>query len=558
MAANCASAAWLRLTSPHFEVLTDARERTARTALKRLELIHSVFAEAIGAKRPPLPVRVFLFGSDRDYRAFRLSRTSSAFFQSGAERDYIVLSDLGPETLRAAYHEYVHLVLHHSAAVLPRWLEEGTAEFYSTLDVRSGRLVLGLPVANHLRLLAAADWPVAAPETHDDDREKAALYYAQSWALVHMLNLAAPYRRQMPRFAELLDQTVPAPLAFEQAFSKPWEAALADLRSYLRAPQLPVVELLAADASAISIEVQALPQAAADLAQVELLIQLDRPEQAAKLLDRAAKLDPGSVEIETARGLLALSQKRNQTALGHFRGLIERQRAPAFVYLEYAMLLRESGAREDEYLPFLQQAVGRNPNLAEAHFLLGLAAQRQGRHSEAAASFQRAAQVLPRQSYFWHALSVSLHQAGAEDQARRAARKAAETASTKEQMDMAQAVLRLTTASAAPPAAPPRKPTVSTPESWKPRAGNTRIEGTLERIDCLGASARFHVRSGGRPVALWVDRPGEVLLRTGTGITFEFRCGLQRPRRVVIDYEAKLEPARKTEGVIAAIEFPQP
>jgi hypothetical protein len=86
--------------------------------------------------------------------------------------------------------------------------------------------------------------------------------------------------------------------------------------------------------------------------------------------------------------------------------------------------------------------------------------------------------------------------------------------------------------------------------------GDARLEGVLEHIDCRGSAARFQVRAGSQPVWLWVEKPGEVLLKTASSLTFTFACGAQRPRKVAVEYKQKPDAARGTAGEITAIEFP--
>jgi len=544
------NAAWLRLQSPNFELYTDAGEPQGREVLRRIEDIRQVFSEAVGAKPLPLPVRVFLYSSERDYKRVRPTEQALGFYQAGAERDYIGMLSMGQETLRAVYHEYVHLVLQHSSGPLPKWLEEGTAEFYSTMQRKGERVLIGMPVLNHVRMLGVSAWLDPAGLQHGEN-EKAGVFYPQSWALVHMLNMEPRYRKNLPRFAELLEQATPAQLAFEDAFGKPLGAALVDLRLYVRTRHFRVADVYGGRGEELAIEVSPVTKEEAGLAQVELMIQMGRGE-ASRLL---RELNPQSPEVQTALGMHALGEKRIEDAKRHLLRAIELGSRQALPYFEYAMLTRETGGDKRAVRRYLTEAVGRNPKLAEAQFLLGLMAQEDGRHREAIGPLEEAVKGLPRQSYFWHALAVSYHQLGEGDRARRAARKAADSARSEQERSMAQGALRMVTQSQ-PQAVSPKAPT-AVPESWKMRRGDGRIEGTLEHIDCLGEAARFHVRVDGKPVALWVSKPGEVLLKSVSGITFEFVCGAQRPRRVLLEYVPGPDSGRKVAGEITAIEFRQ-
>ena len=72
------AASWLRLETPHFEVLTDTNERTAREVLERLERIRQAFGHE---KLNPLPVRVYLLRSEKEFQPFRPSGVTAGFYQ---------------------------------------------------------------------------------------------------------------------------------------------------------------------------------------------------------------------------------------------------------------------------------------------------------------------------------------------------------------------------------------------------------------------------------------------------------------------------------------------
>jgi hypothetical protein len=56
-------------------------------------------------------------------------------------------------------------------------------------------------------------------------------------------------------------------------------------------------------------------------------------------------------------------------------------------------------------------------------------------------------------------------------------------------------------------------------------------------------------------VALYVANPGEVLLRNVSSVTFEFRCGPQKPTPVSVEYSARPDATLGTDGDVVAIEF---
>jgi len=92
------------------------------------------------------------------------------------------------------YHEYAHFVLDQSFEDLPPWVHEGIAEFVSASLVEDDGIEIGRPIPSHRRLLRDRRlmplvelFAVSRSSAEYDDGERAQLFYAESWALVHCL-----------------------------------------------------------------------------------------------------------------------------------------------------------------------------------------------------------------------------------------------------------------------------------------------------------------------------------------------------------------------------------
>lgn len=543
---------WLRLFSPHFELITNAGESAGREALARFEQIRRVFPPSESA----LPVRIYLLASESDMKPFRPAETTRGFFQGGPERDIIVIQDSGPATYRVAFHEYIHLVLNHSSVRLARWFEEGTAELYSTLETAGNRLRIGMPIKAHLRTLSAAPWldiPVFFSVDRDspyyNERSKVGIFYAQSWAMVHMLNMSPDYRAGMPRFAD--------GATFLEAFGKTRDTAMTDLKRYISSAQLPYLEIaLPPDAESPQAKTERLDDTGAALLTAELLVSVGKLKEALKAYRKLEEHQPDRADVQTALGLLALRRREYDEARRRLSRALELGSREASTHFEYAMLLRDTNGDPAQIDAHLRKTLELNPSHAEAHFLLGLAASRQRKHSEALMHLGRAASILPRQSSFWHALAVAYHEAGDDDAARRSAYRALDNAANAHEAGMAKAALEMAGKEQRPPGE--KKPDVFTPPSWENPTGDSHIQGTLRRIDCFSQGARMFVETGGRHVSVYVRNPGEVLLRHPSSLTFEFTCGVQKPRQVSIQYTARPDQRLGTVGDVTSIEFHTP
>jgi len=199
-AATVAAHTWTGARTAHLEVVTDAPREVALRVALRLENLH----QALAALLPPLvveasPVQVIVFRDASLARAYAptwrgLKDEVAGFSHAGPDRRRVVFADDQGRTPSVAQHEYVHSLLDVSSPDAPLWLNEGLAEYFSTLTTDDRRAVLGAPVYAHLEWLAAHDlMPLsrlfaighASPEYHEGDRR--GTFYAQSWALTHLL-----------------------------------------------------------------------------------------------------------------------------------------------------------------------------------------------------------------------------------------------------------------------------------------------------------------------------------------------------------------------------------
>ena len=111
---------------------------------------------------------------------------------------------------------------------LPTWLSEGLAEYYSTYDhLREGReATIGRPIESHLvqvgegRLLPLSEL-IAVDDSSPlyNEGERRSVFYAQSWALTHMLLLGEPSRvKELSVFMAAIQSGAATADAWRQAF----------------------------------------------------------------------------------------------------------------------------------------------------------------------------------------------------------------------------------------------------------------------------------------------------------------------------------------------------
>jgi hypothetical protein len=153
----------------------------------------------------------------------------------------LIAGTLVETTQRRFRHELTHRFLEHRVRWSPPWLEEGLAEYYSTLDVKGGDAIVGtLPNTKLLRVdihssssligtmtedrVDLADVPTVQQLLTADyatfhDRAHELAYYAGAWTFVHMmLNGPFGYAPHFQRFLDLLAGGATPPEAWRDCF----------------------------------------------------------------------------------------------------------------------------------------------------------------------------------------------------------------------------------------------------------------------------------------------------------------------------------------------------
>lgn len=395
------AANWIALRTPGFELYTDASEKSARAALNRLANIRRLLPDS---NVEPVPLRVVLFASARDYRSIAPLDSSSGFYQSGPERDYIVMTS-DAQLPRVVVHEYVHFALNVRGTRRPMWIEEGLAEFYSNAQFSATTARLGAPIPEHLDRLAHDKWLTPAQlEAGISD----SLFYAHAWALVHMF-------RHQPLFPEHLT-----------------DEDLTDLRRYLRNLKM---EAVPAPPSISAPKVVTEPISALDvlLLRGDLALRTQHPALARTFYDQAAREFPNSSTAAAGLGAMHLLTGDVVAARKSLQHAIEiNDRDPA-AWFQLGLLDHDDAA--------LARAAELNPNLGEAHLLLGVHATDDNLLPLALNHLQQAVRLMPLKSYAWYSLAFAQTRATQNVAARESLQRALHTANTPEQRKMAETLV---------------------------------------------------------------------------------------------------------------------
>lgn len=225
--ATPAQAAWHKAESPHFVIYADDSERDIRKFAEILERFHAAMALVTQRKDvvPSPSNRVVIFAVGSQSRVQQLmgdkSGTVAGFYRPGAATSRAFVPDIQissgetPWSLTVLLHEYAHhFLLTADRFAMPRWVDEGAAEFFASAKFgRDGSVSIGRPAVHRAgELLYAADVKVEELLDHalyEKNRGKRYdAFYGRAWGLYHYLVMdefeAGPRQGQLSTYARLL------------------------------------------------------------------------------------------------------------------------------------------------------------------------------------------------------------------------------------------------------------------------------------------------------------------------------------------------------------------
>jgi tetratricopeptide (TPR) repeat protein len=238
---------WIRISSAHFSILTDAGEKKGREASLRLEQMRDIFSQLFLKPKlgMPEPLDVIALQSDEEYlRVAPLHKgqpiSAPGFFLRGDDRNYIVLDLAAEDSWRAVSHDVARLLLNFNYPPTQEWFDEGFAQYFSSLRLGDNQAQLGgdptldLPW-NHVlsgQSSAEANLPKSFTELlgrpwlpmpelftmRPGPSGYPPMFYAESWVVMHYLIRQNKLSDAGAYFGLVQLRKVPVEQAIQQAF----------------------------------------------------------------------------------------------------------------------------------------------------------------------------------------------------------------------------------------------------------------------------------------------------------------------------------------------------
>lgn len=525
---------WVEVRTPQFEIVTDAGESAGRQLVIEMEQFDGAVAQArlpmASFWKASAPVRVYLFRTESEFAEYRAEPWISGLTLTSTHAPPLILLYAGSKARQVVLHEYVHVLVKRGDWKLPRWFEEGLAEFYAADRI----------APEHVAQLKAEPASVELLLTEPHDELTAHRFYAASWALVSMIMTDPVYRS---RIEEFISAKPDDPLFVDSVRRLP--AYLGTLKGK-KGP-------VAAQAALSAPEpILTLAPAQVDFMLAALLLDAGRFEAAQRHYQKIADAHPQDAIGAEASGLAALAGSHPELARREFRRAIQRGSMNARVWSELAALDAAAGSTWKDVRPLLERAAELDPDDSEAAYKLGVHETDEGQLSAAVEHLAAAAHAAPDKFDIWYAYAFALNRAGRAAEAGIAAKRAQRVATSPEWEQVAQSLLNSLDEPRAA-VAPHRPPEVVTPPSWDNPKADAEVSGKFIEFVCASAHPVFRVETADKKIVeLKVSNPRQVniLNTTPDRPAIDLRCGPQRGQPIRIEF-------RRSDSTVLGIEFPQ-
>ncbi len=210
---------WLRISSAHFSILTDAGEGKAKEALLRFEQMRNLLGQFLmkNTVNVSVPVDFILLKDTEEYDAAAPAMTGKTggdggYFIPGEDRVYILLDASNPDNWRAVSLDFAKLLLNFNYPPAQPWFDSGFPAYLSSLRIDSkhdGQAYIGGDPPTHggepfSKILSTHQWMTirALFSTHPSSGnavgakmnagtanglDSQQMFEAESWMVMHYL-----------------------------------------------------------------------------------------------------------------------------------------------------------------------------------------------------------------------------------------------------------------------------------------------------------------------------------------------------------------------------------
>jgi Flp pilus assembly protein TadD len=278
-----------------------------------------------------------------------------------------------------------------------------------------------------------------------NEKNRAGIFYSESWAFVHMLYLTPEYGPNFPKFILAMHRGKSAAEASELAFGRSSAQVYADLQAYLRRNRLfgaiYDVKLTPSEEEA---QVSKPAPFESEMVQADLLTIVNKRDQAAAAYRKLEAESPGRPEIAQAMGYLAWQNNDHDGARQQFRKALDAGGRDPQMCFDLGMLELETDQASAKAAEALSRALEVKPDYTDARLRLGFLQLNARQFSQALATLTAIHKIDDENApSLFNALAYANLQAGFRDEARRQAETALKWDKTDAEKQRTEQLLRI-------------------------------------------------------------------------------------------------------------------
>lgn len=386
---------WLQVTSPHFTIFCNGSEKQARNIADHFERMRLLFHTGFPKLKvdPAVPIVVIAVKDNKDFRMLEpeayLAKGQlqlAGLFLRAPDKNYVLLrlDANGEHPYATVYHEYTHLMFSSADEWLPLWLNEGMAEFYENTELHEKDTVVGEPSPGNIlwlrqnRLLPLTTLLTVdhnSPYYHEE--QKGSIFYAESWALTHYLQVKDMENKtnRIADYALLVSNHVDPVTAATRAFGdlNQLQSSLQDYIAQANFQAFRVGKRLELDDTTLN--AQPIPETRANALRADFLAYNQREKDARPLLDQVLKDDPNNTLAHETMGYLEFRAGHLEQAQNWYQQAVKLNSQSFLANYYFASIAMSRGSSTDldtEIEACLEKAIKLNPSFAPSYDRLGV------------------------------------------------------------------------------------------------------------------------------------------------------------------------------------------
>jgi Tfp pilus assembly protein PilF len=336
--------------SQNFRIYSVLGEERTIELLRHLEIMRATLGDAgeESTYESGVPTIILAVDDHEDYVRIGAPDYSGGYFFSDLRENAILIEDSDEMAgIQVILHEYAHYLNRQAGRIrFPRWFEEGNAEYLSHSRIQHAAFEYGLAPAPYLATLGFSNWmPLKALLEVSDASGLAevdgAMFYAQSWLLVHYLRSRpdgdAEVPRHLTRYAQLSANGLSPVAAFEAAFGLDLEELETELLKYYLERRFESRSVPADTAlPGFKTRTRSMSIAEVRLALAQMALRFDNVNGAEQWFESALSDDDLRALAEAGLGRVAGYRGDTQAASTRFESAIRLMAWDFTIWMDYA------------------------------------------------------------------------------------------------------------------------------------------------------------------------------------------------------------------------------